>query len=130
MGDAEQVKYGLMMYESKHAGLLPFRQFLIRLAMQWLAAIVTLGFSLGIGMVGYNAFEDMNWTDAYVNAAMLLSGMGPIKTDLSESGKLFAGTYALYSGLVFIVVAGVIVAPVLHRFLHYLHLQRQDDSGG
>ena len=112
------------MYESRHAGLLPFRKFLIRLAMHWLAAVGTLAFSLAVGMVGYRNFQHMSWSDAYVNAAMLLSGMGPIETHLSENGKLFAGTYALYSGLVFIVVAGVIVAPVLHRFLHYLHLER------
>jgi hypothetical protein len=66
----------------------------------------------------------MSFTDAYVNASMLLSGMGPIETHLTESGKVFAGTYALYSGLVFIIVAGVIVAPVLHRFLHVLHLEK------
>ena len=117
-----------MMYESKTAELLPFRQFLGRLAMHGLAAIGALGFSLGLGMIGYSHYEHMTWTDAYVNASMLLSGMGPIETHLSERGKIFAGTYALYSGLVFIIVAGVIVAPVLHRFLHYLHLESEKES--
>jgi len=78
-------------------------------------------------MVGYSHYENMSWTDAYVNASMLLSGMGPIETHLSERGKIFAGTYALYSGLVFIIVAGIIVAPVLHRFLHYLHLASEKE---
>jgi hypothetical protein len=118
------MRSGLMMYESKTAELLPFGKFVWRLAMHFLAAIAALGFSLGIGMLGYRHYEHMSFTDAYVNASMLLSGMGPIETHLTESGKVFAGTYALYSGLVFIIVAGVIVAPVLHRFLHVLHLEK------
>lgn len=116
------------MYEDKGARLLPFGQFLRRLAMHGVAAIAALAFSLGIGMLGYSHYEHMSWTDAYVNASMLLSGMGPIETHLSEAGKVFAGTYALYSGLVFILVAGIIVAPVLHRFLHYLHLESSKDQ--
>lgn len=126
-GKGCRVKSGLMMYESKGAELLPFGQFMGRLALHLLAAAGALGFSLGIGMVGYSHYENMSWTDAYVNASMLLSGMGPIETHLSERGKIFAGTYALYSGLVFIIVAGIIVAPVLHRFLHYLHLASEKE---
>lgn len=104
----------------------PFSHFLRRLAIHLLVASVAIGFSLGLGMLGFMHYEDMGWRDAYVNTAMLLSGMGPMKTTgLSESGKVFAGTYALYSGLVFIIVAGIVVAPVLHRLFHYLHLEEQ-----
>jgi hypothetical protein len=122
------VRSGLMMYESRRAKLLPFRRFVQRLAMHGLVAISALLFSLGIGMVGYRHYEHMSWTDGYVNASMLLSGMGPIETHLSDGGKIFAGTYALYSGLVFIIVTGIIVAPVLHRFLHYLHIESEKDG--
>jgi hypothetical protein len=115
-------------YESKHSELLPFGKFLERLALHVLIGSGAILFSLALGMLGYAHFEGMGWTDAYVNAAMILSGMGPIKSDLSEHGKLFAGTYALYAGLVFIVVAGVVIAPVLHRCLHYLHLESHKDA--
>jgi hypothetical protein len=103
----------------------PFSHFLKRLGIHLLIASIAIGFSLGLGMVGFRHFEAMSWRDAYVNAAMLLSGMGPMRTTLTESGKIFAGTYALYSGLVFIIVAGIVVAPVLHRLFHYLHLEEQ-----
>jgi hypothetical protein len=104
----------------------PFTHFLRRLGQNLLVASVAIGFSLGLGMLGFRHFEAMSWRDAYVNAAMLLSGMGPMKTDLTETGKIFAGTYALYSGLVFIIVAGVVIAPVLHRLFHALHLEEQN----
>ncbi len=106
----------------------PFTHFLRRLAQHLLFASVAIGFSLGIGMLGFSHFEAMSWRDAYVNAAMLLSGMGPMRTNLTESGKIFAGTYALYSGLVFIIVAGIVVAPVLHRLFHVLHLEEKDST--
>jgi hypothetical protein len=72
-------------------------------------------------MLGYNAIEGLSWIDAFLNAAMLLGGMGPVNTPLTFGGKLFAGLYALYCGLVVIVVAGVLLAPVVHRALHKFH---------
>jgi hypothetical protein len=74
--------------------------------------------SLGIGMIGYSHFENMNWVDAYINATMILSGMGPVDVLHTEGGKLFAGTYALFSGIIFLVVIAIIIAPVFHRFMH------------
>ena len=79
--------------------------------------------SLGIGMIGYSHFENMSWVDAYVNATMILSGMGPVATLQTNAGKIFAGCYALFSGLMFITVTGVILAPVAHRALHKFHLE-------
>ena len=73
-------------------------------------------------MFGYRLFEHMSWIDAFVNAAMILSGMGPVSTLQTNEGKLFAGSYALFSGLAFIIVVGLFVAPVIHRFLHKFHL--------
>lgn len=85
-------------------------------------ALALIAFSLAIGMLGYAHFEHMSWLDAFLNAAMLLGGMGPVKTDgLSESGKLFAGLYALYADLAFIAVMGIMLAPIIHRAMHRIH---------
>jgi hypothetical protein len=72
-------------------------------------------------MVGYIVFERLSWVDAFLNAAMLLGGMGPVDAPRTTPGKLFAGCYALYAGLVFIVTAALIVTPLLHRFMHRFH---------
>jgi len=84
-------------------------------------ALGLLTVSLAIGMWGYSHFERLGWRDAFVNASMLLAGMGPVKTDLSDSGKVFAGIYALYSGLVVIAMAGLLLAPAVHRLMHKVH---------
>jgi len=85
-------------------------------------ALALVAFSLAVGMAGYEYFEHMSWLDAFLNSAMLLGGMGPVKTEgMSDSGKLFAGLYALYAGLVFIAVMTIVLAPVIHRVLHRFH---------
>ncbi len=81
-------------------------------------AFAIFGVSLGIGIWGYASFERLPLTDAFLNAAMILGGMGPVKTDLSEPGKVFAGFYALYSGLVVIAVAGLLLAPGVHHLMN------------
>lgn len=80
-----------------------------------------------LGMWGYHYFEAMSWIDAFVNAAMILSGMGPLSQLASTGGKLFAGFYALFSGLLFIVILGIIFGPFVHRFLHQWHLDIEED---
>ena len=82
--------------------------------------LIVLG-SLAIGMLGYARFERLSWLDAFLNAAMLLGGMGPVDPPRTDGGKLFAGLYALYSGLVLLVLAGIVLAPVVHRILHRFH---------
>lgn len=77
--------------------------------------------SLLLGMSGYVYFERLSWTDAFLNAAMLLGGMGPVNNPRTEGGKLFAGSYALFAGVVFLVVAGIMAGPVVHRVLHRFH---------
>jgi hypothetical protein len=72
-------------------------------------------------MWGYHAFEHLGWLDAFLNASMLLGGMGPVATPQTDAGKLFAGVYAMYCGLFLIIAAGIILTPVLHRFLHAFH---------
>lgn len=80
-----------------------------------------LGFSLLVGMWGYEHYEQLPWRDAFLNAAMLLGGMGPVETDLSEAGKVFAGLYALYAGLVVIAVTGLLLGPGVHHLMHHVH---------
>ena len=82
-------------------------------------ALGLLAASLGVGMIGYAVFEKLSWIDAFLNAAMLLGGMGPVNSPLTVAGKLFAGCYALYAGLVFIVTAALMFTPVLHRLMHH-----------
>ena len=84
--------------------------------------------SLGLGMLGYHHFEGLPWVDAFLNASMLLGGMGPVDMPRTESGKLFAGFYALYSGVLFLVLAAILLAPVFHRVLHRFHLEDIEDD--
>jgi len=105
------------------------RRFLLRMLLHAALAQVLVGISLVIGMWGYGYYEQMAWRDAFVNAAMLLGGMGPMKTEgLSDGGKLFAGFYALYAGLVLIIVIGIMLAPVIHRVLHVFHWTEDQGS--
>jgi hypothetical protein len=83
---------------------------------------VAITVSLAAGMIGYHYLEHLSWIDAFLNAAMLLGGMGPLEHERSTPGKLFEGVYAIYCGLAVISVAGVVLAPVIHRFMHRLHL--------
>jgi len=109
--------------------LLPRRVFYRRLARNAVMGIAVLAFSLGIGMAGYHAFEHQPWLDAFLNAAMILSGMGPVATLQTVAGKLFAGCYAIYSGIALISIMGIIFAPVVHRFLHRFHLEDEGRGG-
>ena len=111
------------MYEARHAPLASRRRFVRRLVNHSGVAIALIVVSLGVGMGGYKYLQGMEWIDAFLNAAMLLGGMGPIETNLTWRAKLFAGFYALYAGLVVLVAAGLLMAPVFHRFLHRFHLE-------
>jgi len=117
----------LRINEQQKTPLLPRRVFFARLARNAGLGLMTIAASLGIGMMGYHHFENMPWIDAFANAAMILSGMGPLTGLQTDSGKLFAGFYALFSGLVFIIIIGIIFAPVVHRFLQKFHLDTDLD---
>jgi hypothetical protein len=94
-------------------------------------ALISLGlaaFSLLLGILGYRIFEGMGWIDAYMNAAMILGGMGPVNELRTNTGKLFAGSYALYCGLVVLISMGILIAPILHRFLHRFHLEDRSED--
>ena len=110
-------------FEHRAQPVISPRQFLGRLANSGLFALGIIAVSLFIGMLGYRTLEGLSWIDAFLNAAMLLGGMGPLNPPVSFGGKLFAGLYALYCGLVVILVAGIILAPVAHRILHKFHME-------
>ena len=118
-----------MKYESRRQPLLKRMQFFRRLLVHSAAAVVLIGTSLAIGMWGYVKFESLSWLDAFLNAAMLLGGMGPIDFPKTEGGKLFAGIFAMYAGLVVIAAAALLLAPIAHRLLHRFHLEGSSRDG-
>jgi hypothetical protein len=115
-------KRHLLRYERKNQPLLTRRQFARRLAANAAFSVALIAVSLVAGMAGYHHFESQTWVDAFANAAMILSGMGPLGQLNTTSGKIFAGCYALYSGLALILAIGVVIAPIVHRFLHRFHM--------
>lgn len=117
----------MLSLERKHEPPLGRRQFLMRLARYGILAAAILLASLGIGVLGYRMIGGLSWVDALLNAAMILTGMGPVDKPASALGKVFASFYALYSGVIFLVVVGVMFAPIAHRLLHLFHLEQ--DTG-
>jgi hypothetical protein len=109
------------MYEPKHKPPVSRARFIRRLAAHIAVAFAVLTVSLVGGMIGYVMWEHMSWLDAFLNAAMLLGGMGPVNPPQTHAGKLFAGLYALYAGLVFIVTAALVFTPIIHRLFHHFH---------
>jgi hypothetical protein len=119
-------KKGIFAYESKQHPVIPRRRFVRRLARSFALATLLIALSLLGGMIGYHYTEDLPWIDAFLNAAMILGGMGPVDPIKTHAGKLFAGCYALYSGLIVIVSAGVLFAPIMHRVLHKFHAEAKE----
>lgn len=113
-------------FEHRTQPVIPLPLFIMRLARSGLIASALIVGSLLVGMVGYHSLEGLSWIDAFLNAAMLLGGMGPVNAPATHAGKLFAGLYALYCGLAVIFVAGIILAPVAHRILHKFHMESLD----
>lgn len=121
-------RFSLFGYERRGDPLASRGVFYRRLAINGISAIILVLISLFVGMAGYHWIAGLAWIDAFQNAAMILSGMGPVD-ELRDSGaKLFAGLYAIYSGLALVATAGVIIAPILHRFLHRFHLEDEADE--
>ena len=114
------------MFEHRSNPLLPRRAFYQRIAHSFVMVLLVAVLALGIGIAGYHYLEDQPWIDAFANAAMILSGMGPLGPLHTTTGKLFAGCYALFSGLVFITISGILTVPIAHRILHKFHLERED----
>ncbi len=113
-------------FERRQQPLASHAVFVRRMAMYLGLSVIILGISLAIGILGYRLTEHMSWIDALLNAAMILGGMGPVDTLHTVAGKLFASIYALFSGAVFLVAVGVLIAPVVHRFLHRFQAAPED----
>lgn len=109
------------MYESSKHPPLPLSRFVKRMSIHALVTLALIAVSLAAGMIGYAYYEHLPWRDGFLNSAMLLGGMGPVDPPKTDGGKLFAGIYALYAGLVFIIAIGIIAAPIGHRILHKFH---------
>lgn len=116
------------MLEKKQQRLLPKKQFYHRLLRSFLVGMALVAFSLTIGICGYHFVAGLSWIDAFVDASMILSGMGPLSQLHSNGAKLFAGCYAIYCGLSLITIAAVILTPVVHRGLHKFHLEDEKSS--
>ena len=112
-----------MRYEHKTEPLLPARRFAARVFGHVGIGLAVIAGSLGLGILGYHHFERLPWLDALLNASMILGGMGPVDPVRTAGGKAFASFYALFSGVIFLVVVGIMLAPAAHRLLHRLHLE-------
>jgi hypothetical protein len=117
----------LFRFERANQRLATRNVFLRRIVANTGAAAVLVGLSLLTGIIGYHLTEGMSPVDAFLNASMILSGMGPVATLATTAGKIFAGCYALYSGILLVFSSGVVLAPVVHRILHGFHISTEDD---
>ena len=116
------------MYEQKNQPLLPRRHFIRRAITHFGVTIVLFAISLGIGIIGYRWLEGYSWLDSLLNASMILSSMGLVDKPITDPGKVFASVYSLFSGILFVAGAGIVLAPFAHRILHLFHIQNPDDS--
>lgn len=114
------------MYEHKHEKLATPSVFVKRMLASVLIALMLITVALTIGILGYHFIAGFDWVDSLLEASMILGGMGPINSLASSGAKLFASAYALFSGLIFIAIMGIILAPVTHRMLHRFHLDEHD----
>lgn len=108
--------------EPLYQRLAPRHVFFYRLVFSIFLGLSFLCAALLVGMLGYHYLDGISWIDSFLNASMILSGMGPITPLVTTPAKLFAGIYALFSGLVFLMVMGIIFAPIVHRLFHQWHL--------
>lgn len=116
-----------MRYERKGDALLPFPHFLRRVGFSVLIVLLMAAVALLIGMLGYHFVAGLAWLDAEFNAAMILTGMGPVDAMRTPAAKIFSSAYALFSGIVFMTAMGIVLAPMFHRIVHKFHL---DGEGG
>jgi hypothetical protein len=116
------------MYERRGEEMVTSWQFVARVGRSFVATLVIVAISLGVGTAGYSYFGELVWDDALLNAAMILTGMGPVNPMRTTMGKLFSTFYALYSGLAFLSMVAIILAPVLHRFMHRFHLDEAEED--
>lgn len=112
-----------MIYERKDAPLVDRKTFARRVLKNFVISSPIIAASLFLGILGYHFIGDLGWIDALLNSSMILTAMGPVDKMTTESGKLFASFYALFSGIAFLGTIGIFLAPILHRFMHKFHLE-------
>ncbi|HMG88806.1 MAG TPA: hypothetical protein VK589_02065 [Chryseolinea sp.] len=117
-----------MKLEHRKQKVVPLTHFLIRLGRYGLFAVFLICISLIIGTIGYHSIGRLNWIDSFHMACMILTGMGPVADMTSDEAKLFSSFYALYSGVAFLSITAVIFAPIIHRLLHILHVQDDNEA--
>ena len=113
-------------FERHHDQLAPRSVFFKRVAVSLLIAFGMIGFALAIGIIGYHTLAGLGWIDSLLEASMILGGMGPVNPLTNDAAKIFASLYALFSGLMFIGIMGVVLSPIVHRFLHKFHVDEKD----
>jgi hypothetical protein len=114
------------MFERKHEEIAPVAVFVRRMAASIAMAAILVSIVLFIGIAGYHWIAGFDWTDSLLEASMILGGMGPVNPLTTRGAKLFASGYALFSGLIFIAVMGIVLAPITHRMLHKFHADEED----
>ncbi len=118
-----------MKLEHRRQKVVPLSHFFIRLGRYGLFALGLIAFSVMIGTIGYHHFAVITWLDSFHMACMILTGMGPVVEMKTSPAKIFSSIYALYSGIAFLSITAVFFAPVIHRFLHILHVEQEDNEG-
>ena len=111
--------------EGKYQPLAPLRVFYSRLVQCFLLTVVIVAVSVTLGAFGYHYFGGLSWLDAFLNASMILTGMGPVDKMETQAGKLFSMFYCLYSGIAFLSLVAIILTPIYHRFLHRFNLDEE-----
>lgn len=127
-GSSKSGRRGLLRYEGGHEKLLPLHQFGRRLAVHAGLAFGLVAIFLSAGALGYHSLAHLDWVDSFLNASMILAGMGPVDPLPSDAAKIFATCYAIFSGVAFLGIVGLLLTPVVHRFLHRFHLEMAGDD--
>ncbi len=115
-------------FEHKKQKVVPISHFIMRLGRYFIFSILLIAFSVGIGTMGYHYSADLNWLDSFYMACMILTGMGPVANMDSDAAKWFSSFYALYSGVAFLSITAVFFSPIIHRLLHILQVETEDES--
>jgi hypothetical protein len=115
-------------YEHVSQPVAQLPQYLRRQLRSFAIGVILVAVALLAGMVGYHRLVALSWIDSFLNASMILAGMGPMAAPVTDAGKIFAGVYALFSGIAVLAIAGVIAAPLVHRFLHRMHADSDDSQ--
>ncbi|HSP61831.1 MAG TPA: hypothetical protein VLQ90_02510 [Pyrinomonadaceae bacterium] len=119
---------GPLQFERRHEQLAPISVFVKRVIASLAIALALIAIALGIGISGYHLLGGFGWIDSLLEASMILGGMGPVAQISGDGVKIFASLYALFSGLIFIAVMGVVLSPIVHRFLHKFHVDEEDED--